>query len=65
MSDVSALANVYRSCTNHEFIVPLVPGLATKNVFEAQDRFPALLFPTYSIRPILQAEDVRTVLVDG
>lgn len=46
--------------TNNEFIVPLVPEIITKNVFESEDLFPALLYPTYSIRPIMQAEDVRS-----
>lgn len=49
----------YRKMTNNEFVVPLVSDLSTKNVFESEDVFPALTYPTFSIRPIMEAEDVH------
>ncbi|VDK18241.1 unnamed protein product [Anisakis simplex] len=46
----------------HEYVVPLVPELTTKNVFNpsSEDRFPQICGKSVSIRPIMVCSEVQT-----
>ncbi|TKR86982.1 hypothetical protein L596_011471 [Steinernema carpocapsae] len=50
-----------RLSTSREYVIPLLPSLCEKNVFdpESENRYPQILGSTVSIRPIMKSEDVR------
>ncbi|CAG9530378.1 unnamed protein product [Cercopithifilaria johnstoni] len=51
-----------RQSTTHEYVIPLKQNHEIKNVFhpENEDRFPQILGPTMSIRPVIVCSEVRS-----
>ncbi|KAK6101668.1 RIH domain family protein [Brugia pahangi] len=51
-----------RQSTTHEYVIPLKQNHEIKNVFhpEIEDRFPQILGPTISIRPVIVCSEVRS-----
>ncbi|KAL4003146.1 RIH domain family protein [Acanthocheilonema viteae] len=51
-----------RQSTAHEYVIPLKQNHEIKNVFhpENEDRFPQILGPTISIRPVIACSEVRS-----